>query len=279
MTRPDFEVYHTFTHVQDGLRLHTHDHYEINCVLEGTSDFRIGDQILSTGPGSVLLINSGIAHNVVRQTSERYERVYLHINRGFLASVSTTQTDLAGCFHGRDGSGSQMLTLNVPFLNSILTPLLRVPDTTYGSDIVYRQAFISAMIAFNTSAQEMTGTSMRLPKPSFAYSPAVITAMRLIDEQLQERISLDDLARACSMNKYSLVREFRKELDITPGRFLLLRRIERARRLLAETGSASLVYRECGFSSYTYFLRCFKKETGMTTTQFVAWSHLPHADA
>ena len=41
MTSDRFEVFHSFVHVEDGLRLHTHDHYEINCILDGSGEFQI----------------------------------------------------------------------------------------------------------------------------------------------------------------------------------------------------------------------------------------------
>ena len=41
MTSDRFEVFHSFVHVEDGLRLHTHDHYEINCILNCHDCFRI----------------------------------------------------------------------------------------------------------------------------------------------------------------------------------------------------------------------------------------------
>lgn len=277
MASDRFEVFHSFVHVEDGLRLHTHDHYEINCILEGTGEFQIDGEPVRSEPGSVFMINPGVVHNVIRQTSERYERVYLHVNAAFLRSLSTTRTDLESCFHTPSGTPiNRVLTMNPSQLRELMQPLLRPPSTCFGDDLRYNEHFVAAMIRLNELVLADQGAAITLPEPESCYAPAVAAALRYIDEHLAEELSLDVIADSCATNKYHLSRTFKKELGLTIGRFVQRRRLQRSKRLLAQIGSPKRIYRQCGFKSYTHFLRCFQQEFGMTTSAYIEWSHQPH---
>lgn len=275
MMNDRFEVFHSFVHVEDGLRLHTHDHYEVNCVLDGTAEFQVDDRLVETCPGSVILINPGVVHNVVRQTSARYERVYLHISPRFLRAVSTPNTDLELCFRTADGQPvNRTLTMQPAQLREALDPLLHAPTAAYGDDLRHERQLVAAMIRFNELA--MAGADMQLlPDVTTAYSRTVARAMRYIDEHIGEELTLDAIASTCATNKFSLSRDFKRELGTTPARFVQSRRLQRSKRLLTQLGSPKLIYRMCGFKSYTHFLRSFQQEFGMTTGEFLEWSRTP----
>lgn len=276
MTSSTFEVFHSFVHVEDGLRLHTHDHYEINCVLDGEGEFQVDDKTIQVGPGAVLMVNPGVVHNVVRQTSSRYERIYLHINTRFLASISTANTNLGNCFRTADGKpANHLLQMNTGQLREILSPLLKLPGTGYGEDLLYRNHFITAMIRINEALLQDASPDGRLPEPTFSYPPVVCDALRYIDEHISDDLSLEILAQGCSVNKSYLARVFKKEMDVTVGEFIKRRRLQRSKRLLTQLGSPKLIYRDCGFKSYTHFLRSFQQEFGMTTSEYIAWSQQP----
>lgn len=277
MTSDRFEVFHSFVHVEDGLRLHTHDHYEINCILDGSGEFQIEGESIRSEPGSVLMINPGVVHNVVRQTSDRYERVYLHINTAFLRSLATAHTDLESCFRTSSGTPiNRVLTMNPSQLRGLMQPLLRPPSAQFGDDLRYGGHFIEAMVRLNELVRADQGTTITLPEPEFHYAPVVTAALRYIDEHLAEELSLGIIADRCAANKYHLSRTFKKEIGLTIGRFVQQRRLQRSKRLLAQIGSPKRIYRQCGFKSYTHFLRCFQQEFGMTTSEYIEWSHQPH---
>ena len=46
-------------------REHSHDHEQLGLVLEGTIDFRIGDERRTLGPGSTYVIPSNVPHEAI----------------------------------------------------------------------------------------------------------------------------------------------------------------------------------------------------------------------
>jgi AraC-like DNA-binding protein len=94
-------------------------------------------------------------------------------------------------------------------------------------------------------------------------SRAVQLARELLDDGIGQRLSLDRLAEAAASDKFQLARMFKRELGVAPHRYLIGRRIDRARRLLlagmpiAETAVAT------GFHDQAHFTRHFKGMTGV----------------
>lgn len=94
-----------------------------------------------------------------------------------------------------------------------------------------------------------------------------------IAEHLDERIALSDLARTLHVSVPHFERTFRATLHRPPYRYVLERRIERAKELLGE-GKHSLheVARLCGFANQSHFTRHFTRFVGVSPARFVLHS-------
>jgi transcriptional regulator GlxA family with amidase domain len=68
-----------------------------------------------------------------------------------------------------------------------------------------------------------------------------------IEEHLTEQLSLEKLAEEAQLNKYQLIRLFRKEQDMTPWKFLISKRIDKVKKLLEEGLSPGQAAVEAGF--------------------------------
>ena len=86
-----------------------------------------------------------------------------------------------------------------------------------------------------------------------------------IEDNLGRELSLDELARVACLSPYHFVRSFRAAVGRTPHRYLVERRVARARALL-DAGSLPLaqVADLCGFASQTHFTSAFKRAVGTT---------------
>jgi AraC family transcriptional activator FtrA len=88
-------------------------------------------------------------------------------------------------------------------------------------------------------------------------------------EHCHEPIGVDDLARAASMSVRSFHQAFVDNLGRSPGSELHRIRIERAKRLLADSAEKMDVIAEmCGYQSGTSFWVAFKHATGMSPRQY-----------
>ena len=87
----------------------------------------------------------------------------------------------------------------------------------------------------------------------------------LLDASVSDDISLSRLATECGLSIRHFSRAFRQSFGVPPHRYLLKRRVERARELL-ERGSMSLldIALACGFADQSHFTRVFRASCGIT---------------
>jgi AraC family transcriptional regulator len=95
---------------------------------------------------------------------------------------------------------------------------------------------------------------------------------RVIDfmtENVDQDISIDDLASVACLSPFHFIRMFQKAVGKTPSRYLNDLRLERAKTLLV-LGHAPLVdiALSCCFSSQSNFTRAFRRASGMTPSEF-----------
>ena len=85
-----------------------------------------------------------------------------------------------------------------------------------------------------------------------------------IEQNLEERLTLDAIASEVNLSKYYLCRLFTKHLNISPRQYIIQRRIIKAKQLLKYQRSMQIVdiAYECGFASHSHFNRQFNKSVG-----------------
>ena len=71
------------------------------------------------------------------------------------------------------------------------------------------------------------------------------------------------------MNKYYLSHVFKREYGISPINYMISRRIDESKYLLAETDlSMSQIAQLLGFSSLSYFSQVFRKTNGISPMEY-----------
>jgi AraC family transcriptional regulator len=84
-----------------------------------------------------------------------------------------------------------------------------------------------------------------------------------------ESVTLEDLARVACLSQNHLLRTFRQAFGVTPHQFLTHRRLEEARRLLAESDlSVTEICLSVGFQSFSSFSTLFRNRFGVSPSEF-----------
>jgi AraC-like DNA-binding protein len=84
-----------------------------------------------------------------------------------------------------------------------------------------------------------------------------------------DKIYLDQLAEMAYMSTRNFQRIFKKAVGSSPSSYLIQIRLQKARKLLRETDfPVSVIAVDAGFGDGNYFIKCFKKENGITPVKF-----------
>jgi transcriptional regulator GlxA family with amidase domain len=94
--------------------------------------------------------------------------------------------------------------------------------------------------------------------------PKLIEAVALMEANLEEPMSPDELARHVGLSRRQLERLFQKYLNLVPTRYYLELRLHRARQLLLQTSMSIVdVAFACGFVSAPHFSKCYRDYFGI----------------
>lgn len=93
--------------------------------------------------------------------------------------------------------------------------------------------------------------------------------LELVHERLGADLRLDELAAAAGMSASHFVRCFRNETGLSPHRYLVQARVERAKELLATSDLPVVAIAEmCGFSSTGHLAQWFRRVTGASPSDY-----------
>ncbi|MEH6577637.1 MAG: GlxA family transcriptional regulator [Amphritea sp.] len=98
-----------------------------------------------------------------------------------------------------------------------------------------------------------------------ASQPKLIEAVTLMEANIEEPLSTEDLAFHVGVSRRHLERLFKKHLQTVPSKYYLELRLEMARQLLRQSDKPALqVGLACGFSSASYFSTAYRNHYGLT---------------
>lgn len=235
--------------------LHAHTYTELFFITGGKGKFLIQDQVYPVDVNNIIIINPNVSHTEASINAQPMEYIVLGISGVELSS----SVNANGQFCILDYFQSKELSTCI---RNILREM-ELKNTGY-EDVC--QAYMEILIirlmrAIAISTQPESGTDSGCRQ--------CIIVKRYIDQHFKEPLTLDQLSEAAHMNKYYLSHAFKREYGISPINYLIFRRIEESKNLLAETDlSISQIALILGFSSSSYFSQVFHKSQGISPMEF-----------
>jgi AraC family transcriptional regulator len=131
-------------------------------------------------------------------------------------------------------------------------------------DELYCEVLLEAMLT-RMIIRHATVTSGRMPYREIL-TPAKLRALvAFINQNLSSPLRLGDLAAAAALSQAHLARSFRNATGIPLHRYVLHRRLERARSLLSQAGArVKTVALQCGFADAPHLSKAYRKAYGVT---------------
>lgn len=108
------------------------------------------------------------------------------------------------------------------------------------------------------------------PPSSALIPPQLARAKARIDDDLAAPTTLDELARETGLSRFQVVRGFAKFTGLTPHAYIVQRRLDAARALIAADDTLANAAAACGFADQSHFNRMFVRRYGMTPGAYAA---------
>jgi AraC-like DNA-binding protein len=131
-------------------------------------------------------------------------------------------------------------------------------------------AIDSLVVQVAEGLMEADSRSPRSPLPQTLDVPALKRARQYLDAQNMRVVHSLELEAITGLTRYELARQFRAMCGTSPYRYLLMRRLDVARNLLAQGQSLVEVALEAGFADQAHFSRMLKATFGVTPARYRA---------
>ena len=107
------------------------------------------------------------------------------------------------------------------------------------------------------------------PQENRVTDPQIEQALTHIDENLHRKINLAALAEEHYLSYVQFSRRFKKAVGVTPQNYIVARRLNKAKGMLADTDlTIRQIAQSCGFASEYYFSNFFRKYCHMSPTKY-----------
>ncbi|HEU4733514.1 MAG TPA: AraC family transcriptional regulator [Kofleriaceae bacterium] len=232
----------------------------ISIVRSGVFGFRSGrdDQLLSTG--FVLLANPGQCYEISHDHCGGDRCLIFRVDDAVLEDIG-----------GRDprSTGKRF------FARSVLPPIPRVDALRLLAE--QRLASGGAGLGLEELGLALAGCVLehtaapprRVPAATRRARDAIFVALDHLERNAGEDCSLSGLAAVVGLSPYHFLRLFKREVGVTPYRFLVQARIRKAVELLRDTRlPVTAIALSVGFGDLSNFIHTFRREIGCSPSQF-----------
>ena len=246
---------------------HSHDYYELYFFVEGAVTMEIGNKAFPLELGDVLIVPPGIPHRAVLTDAEvPYRRFVLWLSREYVEALGAQSGDTVSCLR-RAEAGRFHWHFDLLTFNSLRSSLFDLLDELH-ADRFGRESQIDLNIRqlLLRLSRLLHEQSRRNSQRETVSKYEAITAF--IDAHLEEDLSLDRLSREFYLSKYYIAHLFQDSVGQSVHRFILKKRLAACCGAIQSGARIGEVCLTCGFRDYSSFYRAFRKEYGMSPSDY-----------
>lgn len=234
-----------------GYTPHRHDTYAIGRTLAGVQRFQYRRAQRHSLPGTILVLHPDELHDGEAGTEAGFHYRMAYIEPSLIQQI------LGGkplpFVEGGLSSDPRLLQALAPLLQG----MDRAIDPMEEADALYDLAHALVMVA---------GQRRTRRYPDFL---AAERARAFIHDTLEQSITLDSLAEASGLDRWQLCRDFRALYGTSPYRYLTMRRLDLARRLMRSGQSIAATALMAGFFDQSHMARQFTSAYGVPPARWL----------
>ncbi|HTG58300.1 MAG TPA: AraC family transcriptional regulator [Terriglobia bacterium] len=139
------------------------------------------------------------------------------------------------------------------------------------ADRLYVESLVTQLAVLIRRRHSTASAALRIPPSSGLTRSQARRVLDYIESHLSRHLTLGELARIAGLSLHHFARMFKRTVGMAPHRYVLERRLERAKGMLRSTGTSLVeISLSTGFSSQSHFTSTFRRLVGPTPTEFQA---------
>lgn len=242
------EVFHaSFT--DHAYPAHTHDAWTVLLIDSGAVAYELDGEARIAHTRALTLLPPDVAHDGrSAERGEGFRKRVIYLDRSWLPET---------CI---DASAAQPLLPDARVVRAVeaVHDALGQPGDEVAAEV--------GVLALADVVQRGLGGAVR----SLSDAPLARRLRELLDDHVTENVTMEEAARLLGCRPDHMVRAFTRAYGLPPHRYVVGRRVDRARRLLLAGDSPADVAALVGFYDQAHFTRHFKRALGTTPGAFAA---------
>lgn len=224
-----------------------HDHIELLYFIDGKGTAFLEDRQYSIQPDSLIAVGTQTIHSITGESEMPYYIIFIH--QGFFLQNELDPETL----HFPE------YTIGDKMLRDIFEELYEASkqETFRQARITNATLKLVLYLCDNYTAQK---DENKKQSRTFGRAKEVITFLK---KNFDKPLTLDEIAKEMSINKYQLSRDFKQCTNVSIFDFLNSHRCNEAKKLLKSGHTVSEAASACGFENLSYFSRTYKKYIGV----------------
>ncbi|MBO5452859.1 MAG: helix-turn-helix transcriptional regulator [Clostridia bacterium] len=234
---------------------HTHNSYEILLFVRGRAHYTVEGAKYNLSPMDMMVMRNNELHNITQYADAEYERVVINIRLDFFERYGCEE--YRSIFEDRLAGRGNLISssvINKHKLYDIIKRMEKYNDEK-GDDAVKSSCLIELLYLLNKY-----GKTAEYKKAEINITVEKI--INYINENLSEKLSLDEISEKLFLSKYHLCRVFREHTGYTINRYVAYKRILSVKKLCFEGKSLTEASELSGFESYSNFYKTYTKTMG-----------------
>jgi AraC-like DNA-binding protein len=252
---------------------HLHDSYEIYFLLDGSTSYFIGKTRYTLKPGDLVIINNNEVHSNSFQGNDNYDRILIMFDPKLLRSFNSQDFNLLECFEVRDNGKGNKISLRRSQIEELLNISSKIEavnsEENSSNKLLKLSYFIELLVFINKVFHE----NSNLPQET-TNNEKLLPVLNYIDENLEGDLSLEALEKKFFINRYYLSRIFKASVGMSVHKYIVLKRIVKAKALLTTGYDATATCYMCGFKDYSNFIKMFKSIVGISPAKYRTSNHV-----